>query len=141
MNNRNRQLLDLAYKLQCMVGIPGVCTGGIGEPAHSNQARHGHGTGIKAHDHWFVSACRECHRELDQSPTLSREERRELWERAYIRTIDELWAQKMLAVVDENARKSVQPVKQKIRSKGFRKSAKKDSPTASPSKQFPRSAG
>lgn len=63
-NYRNRALLDLAYQLPCMLQFP-CCEGGVGEPAHSNQPRHGKGGSIKAHDCFFVPGCRCCHRELD----------------------------------------------------------------------------
>lgn len=82
-NIRDRKLLDIAYQFDCMLRIPGICEGGAGEPAHSNQAKHGKGGGMKAHDIYHVPACRSCHRELDQGKTMTREERRELWESAY----------------------------------------------------------
>jgi hypothetical protein len=90
-NYRNRTLLDLAYSLECQVQLPGVCEGGIGEPAHSNQSRHGKGGGIKAHDCFIAAACRACHRELDQGRTMDRDEKFEAWQRAHERTLLELF--------------------------------------------------
>lgn len=54
--------------------------------AHSNQAKHGHGRGIKASDEFCASLCSECHYELDQGMMMSREHKVELWERAHKRT-------------------------------------------------------
>ncbi len=65
-NYRDRALLNLASQLNCTLQIDGVCEGGAGEPCHSNQSRHGKGGSIKAHDCFFASGCRSCHRELDQ---------------------------------------------------------------------------
>ncbi len=58
--------------------------------AHSNQARHGKGRGIKASDDKCASLCSKCHYELDQGYKMSREERESLWEVAHERTINEL---------------------------------------------------
>lgn len=91
MNYRNRELLDLAYRLPCQVRLEGICVGGFGEPSHSNQYRHGKGGSIKAHDCFFASACRACHRELDQGTTLTREKKFHLWDQAYLHTMLELW--------------------------------------------------
>lgn len=92
MNNqfRDRDLLDLAYQIECTVRLP-CCEGGFGEPAHSNQSRHGKGGAMKAHDCFFASACRSCHRELDQGLTMSREEKFDAWQRAHEATFLTLW--------------------------------------------------
>lgn len=80
---RSRALLDMAYDFPCQFQIPGVCEGGPGEPCHSNQAIHGKGGSLKAHDCFFVPGCRSCHRELDQGRTMSREEKFAAWDRAF----------------------------------------------------------
>lgn len=97
MNYRNRDLLDLAYQIPCTINLP-CCEGGMGEPAHSNQSRHGKGGSIKAHDCFFASGCRACHRELDQGKTMSREEKFDVWQRAYERTMLELWRRGLIGV-------------------------------------------
>ena len=94
---RDRKLLDLAYQVTCQVRLPG-CQGGPGEPAHSNQSRHGKGGMLKAHDCFFASACRACHRELDQGRTLNREEKFDLWQRAHEATFLELWKRGLIGV-------------------------------------------
>lgn len=91
MNYRDRKLLDLAYKIDCQVRLPGICEGGPGEPAHSNQSRHGKGGALKAHDCFYASSCRACHRELDQGRTMNREEKFDVWQRAHEQTFLAFW--------------------------------------------------
>lgn len=98
MNYRDRALLDLAYQLNCTLQIDGVCEGGPGEPCHSNQSRHGKGGSIKAHDCFFASGCRSCHRELDQGKLFTREEKADIWQRAHDRTMLQLWEQGLIRV-------------------------------------------
>ena len=82
MNYRSRKLLDLSYQFDCTLGFPG-CEGGTGEPAHSNQAKHGKGGAMKAHDCFTVPACRSCHRELDQGRTMDKQMKFAEWDRAH----------------------------------------------------------
>lgn len=83
MSYRNRDLLNCAYDFPCLLRLP-CCEGGdAGEPAHSNQSKHGKGGAMKAHDCFHVPGCRACHRELDQGRTMSREEKFAVWERAF----------------------------------------------------------
>ena len=58
--------------------------------AHSNQAEHGKGRGIKASDVFCASLCHRCHMEVDQGRTMSRTERAEVWTEAHVKTVDEL---------------------------------------------------
>jgi hypothetical protein len=90
MNQRDRQLLDLAYEFPCMLRFPG-CVGGNGEPAHANWPMFGKGMGMKAHDCFHVPACRHCHQLLDQGNTMEREDRRMAWLRAYAEYAPKLW--------------------------------------------------
>lgn len=99
MNYRNRALLDLAYQLECTAQIPGVCEGGPGEPMHSNQARHGKGGALKAHDVFFASGCRACHRELDQGHKFNREEKFAIWQTAHERTMLQIFDLGLVKVV------------------------------------------
>lgn len=98
MSYRNRALLDLAYQIECTVQLPGQCEGGYGEPAHSNQQRHGKGFGNKADDVFFASACRSCHRELDQGKRYTKDEKREFWQRAHERTLLAIWDRGLVKV-------------------------------------------
>lgn len=90
-NYRNPALLRAIHSLPCTARIEGVCEGGYGEPAHSNQSRHGKGKSIKAHDCFVAAMCRACHREIDQGHRLNREERNEIWQRAFEATLLMLW--------------------------------------------------
>lgn len=95
--HRSRKLLDLAHRVEkCMACDR--CTPDGCEPAHANWVEFGKGMGNKAHDHWHAALCHDCHRLLDQGSTWSREERRDIWLRAHIRTMDYYWANKWLEV-------------------------------------------
>jgi len=65
-------------------------TEGQTQAAHSNWAEHGKGRGIKASDEYTAALCYTCHAELDQGMSLSREERRVMWDIAYAKTLVEL---------------------------------------------------
>lgn len=71
----------------CYLLVPGVLVHKRATvvPCHSNQAIHGKGMGIKAHDEFTVPGCDECHREIDQGNRFTREEKFEIWNRAYAR--------------------------------------------------------
>ena len=60
---------------------------GATQAAHRNE---GKGMGLKNSDALIAALCVDCHRELDQGRTMSRDERRDFWNRAYIRTIQAL---------------------------------------------------
>ncbi|ESH90770.1 hypothetical protein B551_0222630 [Cupriavidus sp. HPC(L)] len=77
----------LCHGQQCYLRIPGVCRNDPATvvPAHSNQLRDGKGKGLKANDRMTVPGCFWCHAELDQGKRLTKEQRRELWDRAYDR--------------------------------------------------------
>jgi hypothetical protein len=88
--NRNRSLLNLAHHVHectnCGEYVPSGC-----EPAHANWSEFGKGAMVKANDHWHAALCHRCHAELDQGMTLTREERKSLWQRAHIKTMDLYW--------------------------------------------------
>ena len=54
-------------------------------PAHSNQAKHGKGMGLKASDLYTVPACHACHYEIDQGKDMTRDEKFAAWDAAYAR--------------------------------------------------------
>jgi hypothetical protein len=60
------------------------------QAAHSNWAKHGKGRGIKASDQYTAALCQACHTELDSGARLSKEQRRDLWQMAYQRTVNRL---------------------------------------------------
>jgi hypothetical protein len=78
---------ELCRGQPCYLRIAGVCMGGTETtvPCHSNQARHGKGRGIKAHDLYTVPGCWRCHAEIDQGALLTREDKFALWDDAYER--------------------------------------------------------
>lgn len=92
MNFRSRDVLNLAYNYGCHLNLPGCEGGDAGEPAHSNQEKHGKGGAMKAHDCFHVPACRSCHRELDQGKTMDRDEKRFRWDRAFGLYLPQLFA-------------------------------------------------
>lgn len=95
---RSKPLLRLSYEIPCTLRIRGVCEGGVGEPCHSNQSRHGKGGSIKAHDCFYASGCRSCHRELDHGKRFTREEKADLWQRAFEETLLQLWQRGLIKV-------------------------------------------
>lgn len=81
---RSKPLLEACRKIPCQ-----YCSRSDGTvvAAHSNQARHGKGRSIKASDVFVASLCYSCHMQLDQGRNLSREEREEIWQAAFERTV------------------------------------------------------
>jgi len=69
---------------------------------HSNQSKHGKGMGIKAPDSLVVALCHTCHYELDNGKKLSKQERRHLWDQAYIKTMQYLIEKELLIINDKN---------------------------------------
>lgn len=98
MNFRSRALLDLAYELDCTLKIPGVCTGGTGEPAHANWAIWGKGGAMKAHDFAFASSCRACHVAIDQGKDLTDFQREYYWTAGHAETMRQLWERGLITV-------------------------------------------
>jgi len=65
------------------------------QAAHSNWAEHGKGRGIKASDEYTAALCQTCHTELDQGSHLSKDQRRQMWNRAYEKTKERLKEQNL----------------------------------------------
>jgi hypothetical protein len=82
MNYRCQRLLDMAEEAPCCFGCMGSNRGNVAA-AHSNQLRDGKGKSIKAHDYRIAYLCTACHFAIDQGSSLSKAERRELWETAH----------------------------------------------------------
>jgi hypothetical protein len=59
---------------------------GPSQCAHSNQAIHGKGRGIKASDAFCAALCPRCHDMIDSGYSLSRDERMQLWNQAHAKT-------------------------------------------------------
>ena len=83
---RSREHLKNVASLPCQwCGVDGTT-----QAAHSNQAIHGKSRGLKSSDAFAVALCAHHHYELDQGRTMSRTERVEMFNHAYIRTVAEL---------------------------------------------------
>jgi mevalonate pyrophosphate decarboxylase len=89
---RNKKLLVKLRDLPCM--WCGAMDGTICA-AHRNQ---GKGMGLKNSDALVASLCFACHSELDNGAKLTKEERRELWNEAYVRTMQHLIENEMLVL-------------------------------------------
>lgn len=83
---RSREYLKAVSELPCMrCGKEGQT-----QAAHSNQMAHGKGKGIKASDQYTAALCLKCHYEIDMGKELTKEQRKEEWDKAYLRTLQEL---------------------------------------------------
>lgn len=96
-NYRDRALLDLAHAVHvcqhCGKHAPSGC-----EPAHANWSEYGKGAMLKAHDWAHAAMCHECHAALDQGAHWTRDERRAMWERAFLKTLALYWVNGWLKV-------------------------------------------
>ena len=90
---RNQKLTQLLRQLPCQhCGIMSetVCA------AHRNE---GKGMGIKVSDALCAALCYECHYTLDMGKELTKEERRDMWNRAYVTTMQYLWEHDMIGIL------------------------------------------
>jgi len=60
--------------------------GGPSQAAHSNSSRHGKGKSLKASDIYTAALCPRCHDAVDNSYTLTREQREAIWHAAWVNT-------------------------------------------------------
>ena len=95
MNYRNQYLLEKVREAACQ--HCGAQDGTV-VAAHSNQLRDGKGRGIKAHDYRIAALCFKCHYSLDQGSSMTKEERREMWEEAHRKTVGWLFENDHLTV-------------------------------------------
>jgi hypothetical protein len=80
---RNKKLLEKMRELPCAAcGVEGQSVA-----AHRNE---GKGMGLKVSDALTAPLCFKCHFNLDQGKEMSREERRDFWNRAYINNIQKM---------------------------------------------------
>lgn len=92
---RNQKLLEAVRESPCQ--HCGKSDGTV-VAAHSNQSRDGKGRSIKASDAAIAALCYSCHSQIDQGPTLSRQERIDIWENAHRKTMRWLIEEKHLVV-------------------------------------------
>ena len=95
MTFRSERLLKACRDLSCQ--NCGAEDGTV-VAAHSNQLAHGKGRGMKAPDYMVAALCFRCHSEVDQGRELSRDERREIWDAAWRKTIAALFESGRLAI-------------------------------------------
>lgn len=100
---RSKRLLDMARGRHCLLNYfdclsPDTSTT---VAAHSNQLKHGKGTGIKAEDVYTVWACVNCHSWLDQGRA-SKEAKKMEFDAAHKRQIKE-WR----AIADDKNEKTL----------------------------------
>jgi hypothetical protein len=83
----DRDLAQLCHGQECYAEIDYACRNDPATvvPAHSNQLIHGKGMGLKADHEKTAPVCAWCHYELDQGMTLTKEQKKEIWQRAYER--------------------------------------------------------
>lgn len=94
MNYRNPKLRALAKDMPCV-----LCHRQDGTTvwAHSNDSRHGKGTGLKAHDVFGAALCFECHTALDSGAGL-RATKRDIFQEAMEKTWLYLWREGLVQV-------------------------------------------
>jgi len=80
---RSKRLLQAVSTLSCQnCGMDGMT-----QAAHANWGVYGKGMGMKAHDCFVAALCVDCHRELDQGKNLSADQRQQMWEAAFRKTL------------------------------------------------------
>ena len=79
---RSKELLRLIASLDCQ----NCGASGQTQAAHSNW-HESKGRAIKCSDQYCAALCITCHAEIDQGKSLSKDARRQIWERAHHRTI------------------------------------------------------
>lgn len=82
---RDERLRDMCRAMVCQHCGRGGPDAGV-TWAHSNQAIHGKGKGIKASDVYVAAMCAACHRELDQGKEWPAEVKVAVWTAAHRRT-------------------------------------------------------
>lgn len=81
---RSRPLLNACRLLACQ--CCGINDGTV-VAAHSNALQHGKGKAMKASDVKVAALCWACHLCIDQGSRLSRQQRRDLWWKAHVKTV------------------------------------------------------
>ena len=80
---RSKKLLKAVSELSCQHCGAECFT----QAAHANWGIYGKGMGQKAHDCFVAALCIRCHAELDQGKNLSADERQQMWESAFRKTL------------------------------------------------------
>jgi len=76
-----------------------ICGRSDVQVSHSNQLRDGKGRGLRSFP-WRVAAlCVPCHTDIDSGKSLTKEQRRDLWDEAHRKTIGELFERGLIRPV------------------------------------------
>ena len=89
---RNSKLLKLLREIPCQ--SCGASDGTV-VAAHRNE---GKGMGLKNSDALTCSLCYHCHYELDAGNKLTKDQKRDMWNRAYVNTMQYLWEHDMIGI-------------------------------------------
>lgn len=81
--------------LKAVAAIPCVFCGRDSQAAHRNK---GKGTGIKTDDCQTAALCPDCHHEIDNGKSMTREERRARMDEAIVLTVTELARQGVITI-------------------------------------------
>jgi hypothetical protein len=65
------------------------------QASHSNQAVHGKGRSLRASDEFTAAICVEHHYEIDQGSNLTKQQRVDMWNEAYQKTVNRLKSQNL----------------------------------------------
>ena len=86
--------------LRAVASLPCQLCGKEGETqaAHANWTEYGKGMSIKAHDCYSAALCVTCHSNIDQGSKLDYQERKELWEAAWRKTILVLFENSLIQI-------------------------------------------
>ncbi len=83
-------LRESVRKMECQIQTP-LCDNGPCVPCHSNESRHGKGTGIKADDLFIASGCATCHAIVDGRESRMPKDEREWYLRTGILATQKKW--------------------------------------------------
>lgn len=91
---RNEKLRRAVASLPCQnCGLEGST-----QASHSNQLSDGRGIGHKTSDAMLAALCCACHFAIDYGKDLTREEKREMWDKAHRKTMRALIELEILVV-------------------------------------------
>lgn len=91
---RNENLRRVVASLPCQIcGLEGST-----QASHSNQLRDGRGIGHKTPDSMLAALCHRCHYQIDYGKEWTREQKQELWDDAYRKTMRLLIERELLVV-------------------------------------------
>lgn len=88
---RSKKHLQNVASLPCQV----CYVEGRTQASHSNQAIHGKGRGLRASDEFTAAICVEHHYEIDQGSNLTKQQRVDMWNEAYQKTVNRLKEQNL----------------------------------------------